>query len=1160
MRIGRLDLIRYGRFSDTAIEFPRRECDFHIVFGPNEAGKSTTRAAISDLIFGFEHRSRFDFRFEAQQLRVGALIQAGDREFTFRRRRGRVNTVHDLEGKPVPDATLAGFLEGRTREFFERLFSLDQEALVKGGRDIVEARDELGRMLFQSAAGLGGLGEALKRLEAEAEMLWGSRASDKRAYSRAEKRLQEADKTLREVTLRASAYREAVKKHADAKDAADANRRRGGELRKEQHRLQRVQMALPRIAERADCQQRLKDMGAVIDLPDDAAVRLAGVREKKTAAEERMRLLEATIGTKNGELEMLSVDDDLLAAEQEIRRLQELRSLYSNHKRDIDRREGEIRELRKQVNERAAELGWATGSDSELAERLPSRLVTSRLQGLAQAHGTAAAAVKESKKSLDAKRTLISELEEKLAAMPEATASADLARAVASAVRLGAADERHAELSGAVKHAEAALQSAMAALRPWSGTPHELSELVPPTRVRLAGLKVELDAAELDLRQAKESVRLKKQELEKVQLHVQQVRRDGRPVTSEELVGARAVREQVWRSVRQGLEAGDIQVGRDQIEPFEAAQARTDELADRRFDLASESADLVRSIQDGERLALEVTAAEGLVGEREAAVLVVMDELQKVRAAVGWPDAAVREIEQWTHDRDIALERLADLAAATDTLGAFERQLEAACGTLRGVLGAAAALITGTDPGAFTTLLQAANERQRADQDRDTRRQTLRQQLLDAQREEKDADERFGEAKATLDVWRKDWAAACAAMGFKQPLAVEQATAAVDLVQELRSALEKINDIQTNRIDAMNRDLGSFATDVEQLSAKVAPDLTGQPASELVAALGGRLAKAKDAAKNKERLDREIRDANDELEKASNSLDMALSTVRPLLALSAAEDLEALAAAVSRSEAASHIRDEIDRLDGELLEAGNGLSVTELEAEAASHDRDAIAARLKEIEDELDQLDNEQQTVGGRLQAASTLLATMQGGDAASLAAETRELALADMGAAVQRWTRLKVGIGLLRAAMERYRELKQAPLLMRAQSLFTTLTLNEFKGLRIDQDRADHPVLTAIRQTEEAVPLEGLSNGTADQLFLALRIAALEEYLATAPSLPFVVDDLFVNFDDERAAAGFKVLGELAHKTQVLFFTHHVHLARVAADTLGGRFDVRLG
>jgi len=73
------------------------------------------------------------------------------------------------------------------------------------------------------------------------------------------------------------------------------------------------------------------------------------------------------------------------------------------------------------------------------------------------------------------------------------------------------------------------------------------------------------------------------------------------------------------------------------------------------------------------------------------------------------------------------------------------------------------------------------------------------------------------------------------------------------------------------------------------------------------------------------------------------------------------------------------------------------------------------------------------------------------------------------------------------------------------------------------------------------------MSEGTVDQLFLSLRLAAVEDAVAAGAKLPFLADDLFINYDDARAQAGFSVLAELARTTQVLFFTHHSHLISVA-------------
>ena len=124
--------------------------------------------------------------------------------------------------------------------------------------------------------------------------------------------------------------------------------------------------------------------------------------------------------------------------------------------------------------------------------------------------------------------------------------------------------------------------------------------------------------------------------------------------------------------------------------------------------------------------------------------------------------------------------------------------------------------------------------------------------------------------------------------------------------------------------------------------------------------------------------------------------------------------------------------------------------------------------------------------------------------------------------------------------------------MLKRAGELFKVITEGSFASLQVAFDDQDIAYLTGVRPGGSIVPVSGMSSGTADQLYLALRVAAIEDYLDRADALPFVADDLFINFDDDRAAAGFRLLGELGQKTQVLFFTHHQHLVEIARKTLG--------
>jgi uncharacterized protein YhaN len=114
-------------------------------------------------------------------------------------------------------------------------------------------------------------------------------------------------------------------------------------------------------------------------------------------------------------------------------------------------------------------------------------------------------------------------------------------------------------------------------------------------------------------------------------------------------------------------------------------------------------------------------------------------------------------------------------------------------------------------------------------------------------------------------------------------------------------------------------------------------------------------------------------------------------------------------------------------------------------------------------------------------------------------------------------------------------------------------LTLGSFIGLEVGYDDDDMPVLVGVRANNGKVEVSGMSDGTRDQLFLALRLASLEQQMNAGAKLPLVVDDILINFDDGRAAATLELLAELSRGTQVLFFTHHRRLVELARERLSG-------
>ena len=123
MRLRRLNLLRYGHFTDHSFELPVGNIDFHIVFGPNEAGKSTALSAIEDLLFGVPTQSPYNFLHDYSSMRIGAVLENGKESLEVVRRKGSKDTLLSTDDLPLPrgESALRSFLAGADRSFFERM-------------------------------------------------------------------------------------------------------------------------------------------------------------------------------------------------------------------------------------------------------------------------------------------------------------------------------------------------------------------------------------------------------------------------------------------------------------------------------------------------------------------------------------------------------------------------------------------------------------------------------------------------------------------------------------------------------------------------------------------------------------------------------------------------------------------------------------------------------------------------------------------------------------------------------------------------------------------------------------------------------------------------------------------------------------------------------
>jgi uncharacterized protein YhaN len=155
---------------------------------------------------------------------------------------------------------------------------------------------------------------------------------------------------------------------------------------------------------------------------------------------------------------------------------------------------------------------------------------------------------------------------------------------------------------------------------------------------------------------------------------------------------------------------------------------------------------------------------------------------------------------------------------------------------------------------------------------------------------------------------------------------------------------------------------------------------------------------------------------------------------------------------------------------------------------------------------------------------------------------------LAGLREGAGRYVRLRLAHGLLAASIERLRRENQDPLLIEAGRLFSALTGERYDGLEAD-DEDGRPVMLARRADRSTCPVARLSEGTLDQLYLALRLASLARHGVGAERIPLVADDLLASFDDVRARAALQVLRRFGEGNQTILFTHHGHIAAMAVE-----------
>ena len=1138
MRFRRLQLAAFGPFTDFELDFgAAARSDLQIVFGANEAGKSTALRAVRGLLFGIPERTDDAHRHPATELRVGAeLVDESGRSLSVVRRRRRQGSLRDPSDAPLDERVLDDWLGGMDEPGFTRLFGFDHEDLKRAAEDMLAGKGELGELLFEAGAGGLGIGRVLKQLAEEEENLFTQKARTRR-LNVLFKEFAEIRKELRDERVSPDAHALQAEGLAEAEREVERLKAHRAVLQAERTRLDRIARALGPIGRRRQCLLSLAPLEQIPELPEDVPERRRAAERERDEARHDLRVLTPDLELSHNRLAEMPADPPIagLPAER-ARALADEAARAQARRREIVSKTEQLAELEREIARDVERLGLGSGlararslvlkaAELERARRIVDRHPALRASRDELLRRRAELAAREA------------ELERGLGEPGSEAELERLARLQELVERCREGARREAELAARTTGLSLELSRHSERLRP-APPPEPVALPVPSEETlerfarRLSGLEAEQGRLGRALEECRTRLRDANRVLERMAL-------EGGVPSEDELAQARAERDaRLAEFVASGASQGlGSELGR--------LIALSDELADR---LRREAARVAERAQ----AQAERAAAESEQGALEAARELTTAEIEQTNrdyraafAGAGVEPLSPEEMRPWLLRQRERVRLWDELDLQQRSLAELRRELSRGLGELGEGL---------AQPVAVRDLDELARRLTRSAQQAQSHVQATERARTELAVERARAAAIEAElelAERELASSERELTSSVMGLGLDAALRPEDVSRLLDQLGRFSERLELWPRLEAELARARS-EVDAFEAELGELCASYAPELAALTAEARAAALLSAHTEALGRRREREQLVLHISDLEARLSAASSRGSAAEASLAELAVRAGLGSPDELATWEQGAGAKRKLLADLAELERELGEIAAGRTLDELFAEAASVPGDTLSARRAELDDELN--DSEQALYAARrdVENKQAGLERLGHSNAAELAQRLAEKA-AEIRAGALEYARLRLSRVILTREIASYRERHQAPILKRASELFARLSLGSVSGLAVGPDDR---VLECQRgergdrgQSAVApVGVEALSEGTRYQLYFALRIASLERYLERGQPLPVVLDDVFIHFDDARAGVGLELLAELAERTQVLFFTHHERLVELAA------------
>ncbi len=1155
MKLLTLELLKFGPFTQCVLDFSAPKDAVHLVYGANEAGKSTTLRAVTGLFYGIDVQTRDAHLHDMKNLRLAARIEdARGALLSFERRKGSKDTLRDRADHPVREDVLQAMLGGASKEAFCRMFALDDKTLGEGAKDLLSGKGHLGESLFGAGLG-GGIHKVLDRLRKEAEALYSPAAQTKnKALNKEIIAFQEAQKQAQQF---AHASEDWLKQRRDWDEVMAEQKRNEEELRTEQARLNKLSRAkrmLPMFAAR----RHLLEMQA--KLRDAPHIGEQAVRERESLsaagrdALDRIDEISVKINSIQVELGGLVISTELLGECEALERIRPYLPMYSKNKDALSELQRETDALHRKVLDALGRLAPGI-SIGEIDTSLPEPAAISRMKKAAQQQATSEAALEATARTIAEREIELEQAEEQLSALPPERDTVSLHAIVKQIQRSGDLDRQRKGLGTELEKLGAEARVQLSALPLWRGSLEALAQLPVPSPDSLDRASAEFLELEHQDKQARATLEEKRLQLLSLQRDLEELLRAGDVPSEEELAAARKKRDGVWDELKlRGIGKSKSKDGSDHLigltNEFEHQMRWADVLSDRLRREAERVGRRASMLATQHALELEINKFEKEYDEIKQRTLRQREAWTRLWSPCGIEPLSPSEMKDFLHRHAELCRKAERLRQLEQDRGALERDIDSFCEDIRRALSelGEGSLPASLRKGELAPWLTHAGRIAEKIGQIETKRVQLQQKVSELSQQKR-------KLLAQEAAQREKRAASVAGfIGGLGAFGLDERANAVDVMDRLE-ALDMLHRDRTafrarkTLAEEKGREIQAFEDEARRLCAALARELLSMPADKAVAELLLRLKQTLENAAQQKVLKKNLVELGLELEQQRHRGERARLRLLELIQAAGARDLDELAAMEQRAREAAETERKLEENTQKLCDEGEGADLVTLEQELKGLDPDRAEADINVCRAKLSELEQRRKELDTRIGGIENEMKRLGGESKAAAAAAEAQEHLALARAHLDSFVRAKLSVMVLEREMKRFREAQQGPVLQCAGEYFSRMTLGRFSKLRAAyaDDDPDRAILQCVRKDGREVLIDELSAGTRDQLFLSLRLASLLQYSKANEPMPLIVDDILVQFDDERAGAALSVLGEVCQYTQVLFFTHHARLLEIA-------------